>query len=62
MVFGAARTRVQPAMSEIGENQIIAQMYEMIMEKAMIEVRAFQKRAAAAEWLGVPIKVLEPPS
>jgi hypothetical protein len=40
----------------------IAQMYEMIMEKAMIEVRAFQKRAAAAEWLGVPIKVLEPPS
>jgi hypothetical protein len=40
----------------------IAQMYEMIMDKAMIEVRAFQKRAAAAEWLGVPIKVLEPPS
>jgi hypothetical protein len=25
-VFGAARTSVQPAMSEIGENQIIAQV------------------------------------
>jgi hypothetical protein len=25
-VFGAARTRVQPAMSEIGKNQIIAQV------------------------------------
>jgi hypothetical protein len=37
-------------------------MYEMIMEKAMIEVRAFQERAAAAEWLEVPMKILAPPS
>jgi hypothetical protein len=40
----------------------IAQMYEMIMDKAMIDVRAFQERAAAAEWLEVPMKILEPPS
>jgi len=37
-------------------------IYEMIMDKGMIEVRAFQERAAAAEWLEVPIKILAPPS
>ena len=37
-------------------------MYAMIMEKGLIEVRVFEKREAAAEWLGVPMKVLEPPS
>ncbi len=40
----------------------IAQMYEMIMDKAMIEVRAFRERTAAAEWLEVPVKILRPPS
>ena len=39
----------------------IARLYEMLMEKATIEVRVFRKRRAAAEWLGVPMKVLEPP-
>ena len=40
----------------------VARMYAMIMEKALIEVRVFEKREAAAEWLEVPTKVLEPPS
>lgn len=40
----------------------VARMFAMIMDKAMIEVRVFEKREAAAEWLGVPMKVLEPPS
>jgi hypothetical protein len=40
----------------------VAQMYEMIMDKAMVEVRAFSQRKAAAKWLGVPMKVLEPQS
>jgi hypothetical protein len=38
----------------------IARMYESLMEGAMIQVRAFRKRAAAAEWLGVPVEVLLP--
>jgi formylglycine-generating enzyme required for sulfatase activity len=29
-------------------------MYEGLMERAMITVRVFEKREAAAEWLGVP--------
>ena len=40
----------------------IAEMYEMLMSNAVIEVRAFKGRAAAAEWLEVPRKTLEPPS
>jgi hypothetical protein len=40
----------------------IAHMYEMLMHEAMIEVRAFRGRAAAAEWLEVPMKILQPPS
>jgi len=40
----------------------ISRMYAMIMEKGLIEVRVFEKREAAAEWLEVPIKVLEPPA
>jgi len=39
----------------------IARMYEMLMDKAMIEVRAFNERAAAAEWLEVPKAILFPP-
>ncbi len=39
----------------------IAQLYGMMMGNASIKVRVFRKRRAAAEWLGVPLKVLEPP-
>ena len=40
----------------------IAKMYEGLMERAMITVRVFEKREAAAEWLGVPLQILYPPS
>jgi hypothetical protein len=40
----------------------IAHSYELLMYNAMIEVRAFRKRTAAAEWLEVPLKTLECPS
>jgi hypothetical protein len=40
----------------------VAQMYERLMADAiMIQVRAFGDRKAAAEWLEVPPKILEPP-
>ncbi len=38
----------------------IARMYEALMEEAMIQVRSFRERAAAAEWLGVPLEILQP--
>ena len=38
----------------------MARMYEALMEGATIQVRAFRERAAAAEWLGVPLEILEP--
>jgi hypothetical protein len=38
----------------------IARMYEALMEGATIQVRAFRERAAAAEWLGVPLEILQP--
>jgi hypothetical protein len=38
-------------------------MYERLMADAiMIQVRAFGDRKAAAEWLEVPPKILEPPA
>jgi hypothetical protein len=40
----------------------IAKMYEGLMERAMITVRVFEKRETAAEWLGVPLQILYPPS
>jgi hypothetical protein len=41
----------------------VAQMYERLMADAiMIQVRAFGDRKAAAEWLEVPQKILEPPA
>ena len=41
----------------------VAQMYERLMEDAvMIQVRAFSDRKAAAEWLEVPLTILEPPA
>ena len=38
----------------------IAKMYEALMEDAIIQVRAFRERAAVAEWLGVPLEILQP--
>jgi hypothetical protein len=40
----------------------IARMYEALMEEATIQVRAFRERGAAAEWLGVPLEILQPSS
>jgi hypothetical protein len=40
----------------------IARMYEALMEGGIIQVRAFRERAAAAEWLGVPLEILQPDS
>ena len=39
----------------------VAQTYEHLMDDAMIEVRAFQARAAAAQFLEVPVTALEVP-
>jgi hypothetical protein len=39
----------------------VAHSYELLMYHAMIEVRAFKKRAAAAAWLEVPLKTLDCP-
>jgi hypothetical protein len=39
----------------------VAQTYEHLMDGAMIEVRAFQSREAAAQWLEVPVTALEVP-
>jgi hypothetical protein len=40
----------------------VARMYQELMEGSRIEVRAFRDRDAAAEWLGVPAGVLQPPN
>jgi hypothetical protein len=40
----------------------VAHSYELLMYDAMIEVRAFKERAAAAKWLEVPLKTLDCPS
>ena len=39
----------------------LARMYEALMEKALIHVRAFRDRTAAANWLDVPEDALCPP-
>jgi hypothetical protein len=56
----------QPAKSAFFANNPVtfgvAHSYELLMSDAMIEVRAFQKRTAAAEWLEVPLRTLECPS
>ena len=61
------RRRVkQPAKSVLfADNSMIfsvAHSYELLMYHAMIEVRAFNERTAAAHWLEVPLKILECPS
>ncbi len=38
----------------------IARLYEELMKESAIQVRAFRERAAAAEWLGVPVEILRP--
>lgn len=40
---------------------VLAQMYEHLMEHAVIDVRAFRHRKLAAEWLEVPAGILQPP-
>src|SRR4051812_10158554 len=67
-VFQTARRRrivKQPAKSAFFADKTvgfaIAQMYERLMYNAMIDVRAFDDRAAAAEWLEVPIELLRTP-
>ena len=37
----------------------IARMFEARMEGAIMQVRAFRERGAAAEWLGVPLEILQ---
>ena len=69
-IFKIARHRrsvAQPVNSAFFANTPItlgiARMYEMLMREAiMIEVRVFEQRQSAAEWLGVPEKVLRPPA
>ena len=67
-IFRAARRRRavrQPVKSAFFASDLIsfevAQIYARQMARAMIEVRAFQEREAAAEWLEVPLPVLHPP-
>jgi hypothetical protein len=60
------RRRVkQPVKSALFANNpmtfSVAHSYELLMYHAMIEVRAFKIRRAAAEWLEVPLKVLDCP-
>jgi hypothetical protein len=40
----------------------LAYVYETLMARAVIKVRVFDKRDAAAEWLGVPAKILRQPA
>ena len=40
----------------------VAHSYELLMYHAMIEVRAFKERAAAAAWLEVSVSTLKYPS
>jgi len=39
----------------------IARMYEELMHGSRIEICTFRDRAAAADWLGVPAAILQPP-
>jgi hypothetical protein len=56
----------QPAKSALfADNPMsfsVAHSYELLMHNAMIEVRAFKERTAAAHWLEVPLKTLNCPS
>lgn len=60
------RTVKQPAKSALfADNPLafgVAHSYELLMSDAMIEVRAFKERVAAAAWLEVPVRTLKCPS
>jgi hypothetical protein len=68
LIHAARRRRKvkQPAKSALfADNPMtfgVAHSYELLMSDAMIEVRAFKERRAAAQWLEVPLKTLECPS
>src|ERR1700724_3599785 len=38
----------------------VAWLYETLMENSHLEARAFRDRATAAEWLAVPVEILNP--
>lgn len=40
----------------------IARMYEELMLESPIQVCTFRDRVAAADWLGVPVEILQPPT
>jgi hypothetical protein len=40
---------------------LIARMYEELMDQSLIEVSTFRDLSAAADWLGVPVTILQPP-
>jgi hypothetical protein len=67
IIYTARRRRrvKQPAKSALfADNPMtfsVAHSYELLMLDAMIEVRAFKKRAAAAAWLQVPLRTLQCP-
>lgn len=60
------RTVKQPVkMALFADNPMsfgVAHSYELLMYDAMIDVRAFNQRTGAAEWLEVPLKILQCPS
>jgi hypothetical protein len=67
VIHTARRRRIvkQPVrMALFADNPIsfgVAHSYELLMLDAMIEVRAFNRRGAAATWLEVPLKTLQCP-
>jgi hypothetical protein len=68
LIHAARRRRIvkQPVKTALfADNPIsfsVGHSYELLMYDAMIEVRAFNQRAAAASWLEVPVKTLKCPS
>ncbi len=67
-LFQIARRRhraIQPVKSALWANKVItlsvAYVYETLMASATIKVRVFREREAAAEWLGVPLPILDAP-
>ncbi len=68
IIYTARRRRIvkQPVKTALFADKPVsfglAHSYELLMYHAMIEVRAFNKLTAAAEWLEVPLKTLDCPS
>ena len=68
IIYTARRRRIvkQPVKTALFADKPVsfgvAHSYELLMYHAMIEVRAFNKRTTAAEWLEVPVRRLECPS